>query len=327
MPLRNNYSSTAQATVLSAGMDASTTSADTPLGVAGWPAAPFQAVIERGTSAEEVVLITSGSTVGSIWRNVVTRGYAGTAAKAHPAGAKFEHITSSDDFSQFRNEINKLRMQRMMTPGLEGYKFRATVGGVVPTTATAMIAAPPAGTRTVTKSMTVSNFGSVGTIVRAYCNGTGAMWLCVPVDGQETKEIPLAFVQYAGEPMQFVSGNSGTVVTAHSCYEVEDAEFSGVGLPQRYCLAHVTNASGQVIYTASGAQVITQIIVANIGAAAGQFVVRINGHGAIEKPTLNPGESYISNVPHMIYSGNAVNVDVTAGTTMAFTLLGHALHD
>lgn len=96
-----NYSNNSTVARLSG----SATSASTSLPLvsfAGFPTPPFTAAIERGTEQEEVVLVTAvvGSTV------TVTRGYDGTTAKSHTAGADFLHVTVAKDYDEANTHIN-----------------------------------------------------------------------------------------------------------------------------------------------------------------------------------------------------------------------------
>lgn len=96
-----NYSNTATEAILSG----SVTSADTTINLtsfAGYPAPPFTAAIERGTPSEEIVLVTavSGATV------TATRGFDGTTAKSHAAGAQFLHVTVARDYDEANDHVN-----------------------------------------------------------------------------------------------------------------------------------------------------------------------------------------------------------------------------
>lgn len=68
---------------------------DTTVGTTGFtstPSVPFTAVIDRGISAEEVVLVTANAG-GSL---TVQRGYDSTAASSHSAGAVIEHTIAAE---------------------------------------------------------------------------------------------------------------------------------------------------------------------------------------------------------------------------------------
>lgn len=99
MPQRQ-YSSIARRRALSSGMDAVQTSmATTPVTGTSWPGAPFVVSIDRGTTNEELVLVTAGAgIVGEVQTLTVTRGYDGTTAKTHDVDAPTEHVTSAIDF-------------------------------------------------------------------------------------------------------------------------------------------------------------------------------------------------------------------------------------
>src|SRR4051812_20536906 len=96
-----NFSNTTTEGTLATGITAATTTLSLT-SFAGYPTAPFTAVLDRGTSDEEVVLVTSAA-AGSA---VVTRGYDGTTAKSHAVGATFTHAVVAKDFDEANVHIN-----------------------------------------------------------------------------------------------------------------------------------------------------------------------------------------------------------------------------
>jgi hypothetical protein len=96
-----HYSNTATEATLTSGI----TAVDTTFSLTSfsdYPAADFTAAISRGETDEEIVLVTvvSGSTV------TVTRGYDGTTAKSHAAGASFLHVTIAKDYDEANTHVN-----------------------------------------------------------------------------------------------------------------------------------------------------------------------------------------------------------------------------
>lgn len=86
------YSNIAVATTITGAITAGATSlvvAD----ATGYPAAPFAIVVDSGTASEEVMLVTAK--VGATF--TVTRGYDGTTAVGHSAGAAVIHAAIADD--------------------------------------------------------------------------------------------------------------------------------------------------------------------------------------------------------------------------------------
>lgn len=99
---RRYYSSIAQRTTLSSGIDDTTTTVGV-VAVTGWPASfPYTIIIDQDTLNEEVVTVTnrSGTTL------TVTRGSDGTTAVAHDAGATVNHGVSARDFDEPNAFIN-----------------------------------------------------------------------------------------------------------------------------------------------------------------------------------------------------------------------------
>lgn len=98
---RRRYSNVATDATLTNSVSA----ADTSIlltSASGYPAVPFHAVIGRGASDEEIVLVTalSGSTA------TATRGADGTSAKSHAAGASFQHAAVALDFDEANAHVN-----------------------------------------------------------------------------------------------------------------------------------------------------------------------------------------------------------------------------
>lgn len=102
MPTGQQYATGVPQTTLSAGIAGGTTN----FGVASltsWPATPFTATIDLGTSSQEAidVLTVSGNTITNC-----TRGLDGTAAIAHSPGATFTHTDIGRDFREARAHID-----------------------------------------------------------------------------------------------------------------------------------------------------------------------------------------------------------------------------
>lgn len=91
------YSSTAQPTTLAAGITPSNTSVQIAASV-GFPATPFVAALDYGTSAEELVLVTAAA--GTNW--TVTRAFDSTSAASHSSGAPVRHVWCGADGNDSR---------------------------------------------------------------------------------------------------------------------------------------------------------------------------------------------------------------------------------
>lgn len=82
----------------------------------GYPATPFTVTIDRNTPTEEICLVTgvAGSTL------TVTRGYDGTAAQAHSAGATIEHTAGGIEYQEANTHVNATQNVHGVTGGLVG---------------------------------------------------------------------------------------------------------------------------------------------------------------------------------------------------------------
>ena len=103
------YSSISQDTTLASGINASVTSVSVAAGTGPAllggitlnPGDQFTIAVDPDTINEEIMFVTARS--GDVL--TVTRGCAGSTAVVHTAGAKVQHVLSSDDLNWFNNMI------------------------------------------------------------------------------------------------------------------------------------------------------------------------------------------------------------------------------
>lgn len=109
------YSNTASAAAL-AGAVAAVDTTMTVSAFAGFPSAPFTAVLERDTPNEEIILVTAvgGTTL------TVSRGFDGTTAKSHAAGAELLHVTTAIDYTEANAHVNATASVHGATGSLVG---------------------------------------------------------------------------------------------------------------------------------------------------------------------------------------------------------------
>ena len=103
---RRSYSGAAEATTLQSGINSSALSAVVAAAV-GFPDTvngPFVVTIDRDTTSEEKVLVSN--VVGTAI-TFSQRGFDGTTAKDHSAGATFEHTFSAKDADEANEHVNR----------------------------------------------------------------------------------------------------------------------------------------------------------------------------------------------------------------------------
>jgi len=101
MPTGQNYATNVPQTTLVSGINASATAIQVQ-SASGWPAVPFTAVFEIGTSLQEPVDVTA--VAGVNW--TVTRNIDGTVGFAHGIGATVTHADIGRDFREARSHID-----------------------------------------------------------------------------------------------------------------------------------------------------------------------------------------------------------------------------
>lgn len=87
------------------------------------PTAPFTITIDRNQPTEEICLVTgvAGSTL------TLTRGYDGTAAQAHSAGATIEHTAGAIEYSEANAHVNATANVHGTTGALVGAEGSQTI--------------------------------------------------------------------------------------------------------------------------------------------------------------------------------------------------------
>lgn len=164
MTLRN-YSNTAT----EAALIGTITAVDTTLSVSsfsGFPAPPFTAAIDRGTALEEIVYVTAAAGADTATL-AVTRGYDGTTAKTHDAGAPFLHVTVARDFAEANSHVNAVTGVHGVsgnpvgTTGAQTISNKTLVAPTVTGTA-AMVNASLSGTLAVAGATTLAGLTTTG---------------------------------------------------------------------------------------------------------------------------------------------------------------------
>jgi hypothetical protein len=98
------YSAVAQDTTLTNTITSSSTTV-TVAGVSGYPSSfPFVLALDYNTSSEELVTVTN---VAGLTLTLGTRGYNGTTAVSHNAGAVIRHVITAQDLTDAQNHYDK----------------------------------------------------------------------------------------------------------------------------------------------------------------------------------------------------------------------------
>lgn len=88
-----------------------------------YPTVPFTATLDRNTATEEIVLVTAAFT-GTL---TVTRGFDGTAAQAHSAGAAIEHTAGAIEYTEANQHVNATVNVHGTTGDLVGAEGNQTI--------------------------------------------------------------------------------------------------------------------------------------------------------------------------------------------------------
>lgn len=167
-----NYSNVASVATVSALVAAADTTA-TLSSYTGFPAAPFAAVWEKGTASEEAVLVTgvSGSTV------TMTRGYDGTTAKSHAAGATFQHAIIAKDLTEANAHVNATGAVHGLASAVVGVSDTQTLSNKTLTTpvlsAPTLTGAASGASLTLSLTLTVSGTTTLTTAAITTLNVSG----------------------------------------------------------------------------------------------------------------------------------------------------------
>src|SRR5436190_11527194 len=126
---REEFAGAAPRTTLASGIDNTALSFNVASGT-GYPTGthPFVLTIDRGTPTEEKVLAASRS--GNTF-TITTRGYDGTVAQAHDAGAYVEHTVSAAKLDELDGYVNSAGTGDVTSPS--GSKVRTIANNAVTT--------------------------------------------------------------------------------------------------------------------------------------------------------------------------------------------------
>lgn len=103
MATRRYYSATAVDNTVASSINSSATTVTLSSSPTGYPTSgqPFVVALDYNTASEELVLVTSYSG----YTLTITRGYNGTSATAHNAGAVVRHVIVAQDLTDFQDHV------------------------------------------------------------------------------------------------------------------------------------------------------------------------------------------------------------------------------
>jgi hypothetical protein len=127
MVVARNYSNVSVATTLPVGITSGSATFDVA-SASGYPTTPFTAVLDKGTAAEEVILVTNvaGTSPATV---TATRGYDGSTAKSHSANATLQHYAIGQDYRDTQTHIAASAGVHGRTGDLVGTTDAQTVSG------------------------------------------------------------------------------------------------------------------------------------------------------------------------------------------------------
>lgn len=267
MSIRNFNNTTALGT-LSGALASSATSVGVT-GFTGTPTVPFTATIDRNTASEEIVLVTAVAS-GTL---TVTRGYDGTAAIAHSAGATIEHTAGAIEYTEANQHVNATSNVHGTTGNLVGAEGAQTifdktlVSPVAQADATAgdaLVAYDPTGSRNLFRG---TNSAGTDVIVVDHAGNLSA------------QNVSAAGALTAGGAATFNAGltaNAGLTVPAGQTGSIDAVSASTLS---------VTNAAtvGWVVMPSVAAPTVP----------TGKYALHMNSHA----PTLNDSSGFYGTLP------------------------------
>lgn len=156
---------------------------DTSFGVAslaGWPSAPFTAVLEIDSASTEVVLVTgtTGNTITSCTRNYNAQG-----ALSHVAGATFTHAAVAKDYDEANSHVNSVSGVHGVAGNVVGTASTQTLTNKTLTSPT--LTSPTLNSPTINGNAVASGaFLAPGLLVQASAvKNTGGIALDTQLDG------------------------------------------------------------------------------------------------------------------------------------------------
>lgn len=203
---------------------------------AGWPSSyPFTATLEWGTANAEVVLVTN--IAGSV--ATITRGYDGSTAVQHLAGASIDFTPVAKDFDEASAHVNASTGVHNVSGAVVGTSDVQTLTNKTFTGTTGMGQVNATGV-TATGTVQGASVTATGTVTGATVTSTGAVNAASEaITGASTAASYTATGQVAGATAAITGAATAASFTANG-----NGAVTGVVTPKQYANEAAANTAG-----------------------------------------------------------------------------------
>lgn len=321
MTAARNYSSTAARAVLTT----SASNVDTTLAVdtvSGFPTVPFVLALDKDRVGEEIVLCTA--VVGLAL--TVTRGYDGTSATSHSAGATVQHVAIGKDFQDAADHVGNSSLhwnsatEDLIRLPVQWGRPGITVPGLTTGTPTSVSAGPttilsgPTTGRRVLKHLLVS--GPQAAVFTLTVAGT-ALYAnqLAPTAGNQIYAYQLAIPIANGETIQ------ATVSDGPCVFTPVYGDRADTALDRRGYVASSSSTAANIV--ASGtARTFTQILIGNTGTVSATAELLVDSTSLTGTLTLPARTLFTIDDPLAITSAQALKYKGDGANSLTYLAVG-----